>query len=62
MNYKDLITFISTFTIDNSLKINITKQLLSYCDVKNRDNTIGITENMFTKFLTSCQVINLAML
>ena len=43
MNYKDFITFMSTFTIDNALKINITKQLLSFCDVKNRDNTIGIT-------------------
>ena len=28
MNYKDFITFMFTFTIDNTLKINITKKLL----------------------------------
>jgi hypothetical protein len=62
MDFKDFVYFMSSFKMDLSLKLTIIKKLLSFCDIKNKDQTIGITENTFAKFLTSCQEFTLNLL
>jgi hypothetical protein len=54
--------FLSWLPLANSLKIIIAKKLLEHCDVKNKDQRVGVTENMFTKFLMDCDVFTFQIL
>lgn len=47
--------FLSVFKMELGVKIAISRRLFQFCDVKNRDQKIGITENMFAKFITTTQ-------
>lgn len=58
MSYKKFIYFLSTLNITHSTKLKISKKLLQFCDVKNKEQTIGISELMFSKFLMSCEDFN----
>jgi len=62
MEYKLFVYFLSSLPIDNILKIQIAKKLLEHCDIKNKDQKIGITENMFSKFLMDCDVLTFQLL
>ena len=62
LNFKDFVAFLNLFKADSATKIAIAKKLLEFCDLKNRDQKIGISENMFAKFLISAEQLTLSFL
>lgn len=62
LDYKLFVFFLSTIAIDNIIKLQICKSLLEFCDVKYRDQRIGISENMFSRFMMSCDALSLRLL
>ena len=62
VSYRDLLAFLAPFSLEHPTKLALAKRLLEYCDVRIRDQTIGITENMFSKFLTACDTLTLPLL
>jgi hypothetical protein len=43
MSYKKFIYFLATLNLSHSKKTKIAKKLLEFCDIKNRDQKIGIS-------------------
>jgi hypothetical protein len=58
MSYKKFIYFLATLNIAHAKKTGIAKKLLEFCDIKNKDQKIGISELMFSKFLMNCEDFN----
>ena len=62
LDFRQFVGFLNLFKIDQSIKISIAKKLLEFCDLKSRDGHVGISENMFAKFLTACEELTLIFL
>lgn len=62
MSYKKFIYFLATLALSHSKKLAIAKKLLEFCDIKNKDQKIGVSEIMFSKFLMNCEEFSYKML
>lgn len=62
MTYKKFIYFLATLNLSHNKKLKIAKRLLEFCDIKNKDQKIGISEIMFSKFLMNCPDFNFSFL
>ena len=59
LDFRKFVVFLNVFKIDHGVKVAISKKLLEFCDLKNKDQAVGISENMFAKFLIACEQLTL---